>query len=210
MLYLSWADTEGLRPALLPTLSKYRAEKLRALKDADAARNSLAVELLLIRSVLMADPKTTLPLEIEANENGKPFLADRNYSFSLSHSGHFAACALGDFELGLDIQTRVSCRENLVKRFFAPDEQDMVFSAKDADEAFSRLWCRKESFLKAIGLGLRLELDSFNLTGDRPVIRYRDIDYAFREFRNDELYFCLCAPRERMPETVSFEKQVLI
>ena len=202
MLNIVWADADLISPSFDASVSAYRRKKLDSTKLERARRCSLCAELLLNESVLSADDSMPLPLSIETDENGKPYLSGRPYEFSLSHSGHFAACALSDVPVGLDIQTLAKYNEQLVKRFFADGEQEYIRNANDRDTAFTRLWCRKESYLKAIGAGLRLPLNSFDLSGDRPTARYKDIAYGFREYHTDELFFCVCMPCDKLPDAI--------
>ena len=65
--------------------------------------------------------------------------------FSLSHSGGYAACAVSEYPVGLDIQLRETCREKMLKRCFSVEEQDYVKVSENRDEAFTKIWCMKES-----------------------------------------------------------------
>lgn len=200
MLNVLWADADQVEfPADAP-ISEYRRKKLAAIKPSQARRCSLCVELLLNEALRMAASDFPLPPKIEADANGKPFLSGHEYEFSLSHSAHFAACALSDVPIGLDIQVLSRCEERLVKRFFAEGEQAAVFSSNDRDKTFTRLWCRKESFLKAIGTGLRLPLGSFDVSAQNTMLPFRGTEYGFREYRTDDLFFCFCMPRGALPE----------
>ena len=130
--------------------------------------------------------KAVLPLRIEDRRNsagagwllryvfekeGVPFVRDsvtlgphgkpchEALHFNLSHSGSYVICAVGEGEIGCDIQKIRPCRESMVRRFFAPDEQEYILSVqgKERDERFILLWSRKESFLKMTGEGLTRE-----------------------------------------------------
>lgn len=203
MLNISWADADRVSFPSDPPISEYRRKKLVAIKAQTARRCSLCAELLLIDAVNREGLPLPPPFDILTDEKGKPFFAGREFEFSLSHSGHFAACALSDHPVGLDIQTLTACEERLVRRFFTQREQESVLSSSDRDAAFTRLWCRKESFLKAIGTGLRLPLDSFDASDISSVLLFGERVYALREFRIDDLFFCVCAPREDMPLKLS-------
>lgn len=194
MLKTYWADVNTWNtPDSLP-LSEYRREIIARLKQREARLASLCAEALLIEAVRRENKNTGFPLEVQADRNGKPYLADGSFCFNLSHSSHYAACAISDHPIGLDIQILSPCREEVVRRFLAPGEQNEALNAEKPNEAFTSLWCRKESFLKAIGLGLRLELNAFDLSGSEPMLDYKGVAYAIREYRVDDLFFCVCAP----------------
>ena len=203
MLNILWADADLLQPTADMTISSYRKKKLALIKHERAMRCSLCVELLLNEAVRREDVHYPLPLKIETDTNGKPFLADHEYEFSLSHSAHFAACALSDAPVGLDIQTLCKCDEHLVRRFFTKGEQESALTSNDPDGAFTRLWCRKESYLKAIGTGLRLPLDSFDVSDRQATLFYQGLAYGFREYETDDLFFCVCMQLDKLPEGIA-------
>ena len=104
-------------------------------------------------------PSVPRPLDIAANENGKPYLtAVPTVHFSLSHSAAWAVCAVSDHPVGVDIQQCRSFKPNIADRFFHPDEVRYLSSLSPAERenAFYILWALKESYVKADGRGLRL------------------------------------------------------
>jgi 4'-phosphopantetheinyl transferase len=88
--------------------------------------------------------------------------------FNLSHSGDLAlvAIALGR-EIGVDVErVRVDRDfERIATRFFSKVEVAtlLAFSPAERTEAFYRCWTRKEAYIKAIGEGLAIPLDSFDV-----------------------------------------------
>ncbi len=95
---------------------------------------------------------------IVRDEHGKPRLS-RHLArhFSLSHSGEWAVCALGESPLGIDIERAREVRAAaLAARYFTPQEAALVerLSGEERQRAFFRLWTAKESVLKAQGTGL--------------------------------------------------------
>ncbi len=102
------------------------------------------------------------------DEDGKPRLTGAGPRFNLSHSGDGVAVAVADFDVGVDVeQVRpLADRDHLVARFFSPAE-NAAYEALSPDRrqlAFFRLWTRKEAYLKALGTGLRVSLDSFSVS----------------------------------------------
>jgi len=94
--------------------------------------------------------------------NGKPYLISGKISFSLSHGGRFAALALSEVPVGLDVEPLGPANLNVAKRFFTPDEQAWM-AEEDEDKRFFLLWTRKESVIKADGRGLSMPLESFSV-----------------------------------------------
>ncbi|MFZ0591276.1 MAG: 4'-phosphopantetheinyl transferase superfamily protein [Bryobacteraceae bacterium] len=107
---------------------------------------------------------------------GKPeFQSHCRLRFNLSHSGKLALYAFAlDRELGVDIEKHREMNDliDVAKRFFAPAEVSNLLSLPlgERPAAFFRCWTRKESFVKAVGDGLYLPLDSFqvSLRADEP------------------------------------------
>ena len=163
MLQIYYGDVSGLSPSAegLP-LSAYRLEKLHSLKPPLARRQGIGAELLLIHALRAHFGEVSLPLVIEAEQGGKPVLRELDLFFSLSHSGTLAACALSDGPVGLDIQKRSAFRPGVLERFFTPDERQYVLDASDRDEAYTEIWTRKESWLKAMGIGISFSLSAFS------------------------------------------------
>jgi 4'-phosphopantetheinyl transferase len=110
---------------------------------------------------------------------GKPALAAAKcpLSFNVSNSGDLAAYAFTlDFEIGVDIEHRKRLLETeaIARRFFAPDEVSELMSLPEGErqEGFFNCWTRKEAYIKAVGDGLSVPLDSFQVTL-QPGVRAR-------------------------------------
>lgn len=206
MIKIYWADAEGLDLSAVPPLSEYRKNRLAALVPEQARRDSVCAELLLREALRREGFPSDGPLGIEADGNGKPFLTNGAFFFNLTHSGHHSACAIADCPVGLDLQAPATEAERLAERFFTEKEKEAVLQAKDPCAAFSRLWARKESFLKAIGLGLRRPLDDFDVSGEPPLVPCGGELFAFREWSVDGLALCLCAGRDELPLSVPILK----
>ncbi len=161
-IYYGKIDRVPSDPDSLP-LSPYRRERLAGLKPVMARRQSIGAELLLIRALAELFETIALPLNICCDDDGKPGLPDLPFHMNLSHSGSYAACALSDSPVGLDIQVQKPCSDAVLRRCFCPNERDYVLSANDPNEAFCQIWAKKESVLKAWGLGLRRPMNSFSV-----------------------------------------------
>ena len=194
------ASVEALRdPELfargLSTVSEQRREKLARLRAEAPRLLSLGAALLLDRMLADADLPPAGPFAF--GEQGKPYLPDLpDVHFSLSHSGTRVLCALSDAELGCDVEGPRRFDPALARRFFHPDETAWLFSLppREQDAAFLRLWTLKESYLKAVGLGLSLPLDAFRILpegGDFALTLQEDAHpWALRSFDAED---CLCA-----------------
>lgn len=96
---------------------------------------------------------------------GKPYCKSHSdIYFSLSHSGDFLALAINDRDVGIDIEKIREAKETLVNRVCCQNEKDRIFSSDNPDVAFTKIWTRKEAYLKALGTGIDRELVSIDTT----------------------------------------------
>ncbi|MFB2922993.1 4'-phosphopantetheinyl transferase family protein [Aerosakkonema funiforme] len=112
-------------------------------------------------------------LQFDYASRGKPALTKscggETIRFNLSDSDGVALYAVTrDRELGIDIEQirPMEDAEQIAKRFFSEQEyavlRDLDSSQKQA--AFFNCWTRKEAYVKAIGDGLALPLDEFDVS----------------------------------------------
>lgn len=168
MLLTYYADVSALpdQPGRLP-LSSYRLAQLASCRSSERRRQGIGAELLLIHALRSLDPSFLLPLSIEKEPCGKPYLRDSKLFFSLSHSRSFAACAVSDTPVGIDLEGERPMHEPVLRRCFSEQEQALIRRADRPDFAFIQLWTQKESYLKATGDGLRA-LNSIDLLSPPP------------------------------------------
>ena len=102
---------------------------------------------------------------------GKPRLASgqgRRLHFNASHSRDLLAVAVSAAgPVGIDIEhARRIDSAWLAESWFSPREYASWrwLPAGFRHDAFFRLWCRKEAFIKALGLGLAMPLDQFSVS----------------------------------------------
>ncbi|MDP1839138.1 MAG: 4'-phosphopantetheinyl transferase superfamily protein [Reyranella sp.] len=113
------------------------------------------------------DPRTLVFVQ---NAFGKPRLADHpSVHFSLSHSSDQAVLAVSEQrEVGIDIErVRPLDHLDLARRYFHPNEVAAIEGAQLPQEqllAFFRVWTLKEAVVKAIGKGLSIPLDTFDVS----------------------------------------------
>ena len=100
---------------------------------------------------------------------GKPYFSGQEHAtLSISHAGNLVACALQLSEdektaspVGIDVQNvefEMERAERIAERYFSEGER-LQLAPYAADEAefcrlFTRIWTRKEAYLKYIGVGI--------------------------------------------------------
>lgn len=84
--------------------------------------------------------------------------------FNISHSGKYVVCAVGDSEMGIDVQKEVMLKEEellqLCNRFFTEFEFRSLQSSKNRIDYFHKLWTLKESYIKYLGTGMYCRLNT--------------------------------------------------
>lgn len=119
-----------------------------------------------VGEVREADPASLARISIRSTDTGSPcvFLDDRecDWLVSLSHAGEYGACAVArrPAALGCDVESIGRRGEEFVVDWFTAAERRLVGAAAgegDRSRAVTVVWSAKESALKALGVGLRLD-----------------------------------------------------
>lgn len=98
--------------------------------------------------------------------HGRPVVAaEPPLHFSLSHTREVAVCSFAASPVGVDIETNVPDRATELVRHLHPAERAAVeaLPRQERNMAFLRCWVRKEAYLKGLGVGLGVPLDSVDV-----------------------------------------------
>ena len=205
MLRLYLADISNLNTEQdMSLFSEYRIHKTERIKSAQKRKQSIGAELLLMQAVKQTMPNVCLPFSIICGEKGKPEFDDIPLYFSLSHSGNYAACALSDMAIGLDIEFRPEYNKKIAQRYFLQHEQDWLKGAENKNSVFAKIWTAKESALKIMGTGLSKGLLSVGIYDDFAVLEPEGLSLTLEWYETDGLCVALCG--EVFPDQIHFEK----
>jgi phosphopantetheinyl transferase len=130
---------------------------------------------------LTGDPHALREIEVRPAPSGAPelFLASgpAAVTISISHCAGIAVCAvaMSGAQLGCDLETIEPRGSIFVADYFTSEEQELIAGAPEQDRPWlaTLLWSAKESTLKALHEGLRLDTRSVavtipNRTGHEP------------------------------------------
>lgn len=128
-------------------------------------------------------------LTIGYGEHGKPYLVNHpSIHFNLSHSGSLAVCAVADVPVGVDVETIHDHGDAVAQYCFQPAELEWLDRAPDRALAFTRLWVRKESYIKLTGTGLSREPRTLSVLPGEPV----ENGAKLKEYAVRDTLLCVC------------------
>ena len=206
---------EDVISSAMELLPECRLQKLNRMKSNQSRIQCIAAGLLLeygLREYGICGKNVTF----HENRDGKPSILEHpELHFNLSHSGEYVALVMSSVPVGIDIEKLRSGQEKLVKRFFSEEEAKWLMEGFD-DAAFTKMWTRKEAFIKARGIGMRMPLDSFSTTTDvieindkMPVEMRTDyvIHYVKSHQINEEYWLSVCQ-EEREEDCIPVEVKI--
>lgn len=176
---------------LLTEEEKERAAKFIKPPDANRFILSRGLQRRILADYLETDPNT---LEFNRNENGKPFLKGSDLQFNVSHSHDRLLIAVTTGRLiGVDIEFRRTGvqMDSIAERWFSPAELTFFQGSENPQRVFFELWSKKEAYVKALGLGIFHELNSFTvpLAGDATLPTLgKNRDWFFQTLEIDPAY----------------------
>jgi 4'-phosphopantetheinyl transferase len=94
----------------------------------------------------------------EVFQNNKPL----NISISISHAAQRSLCVVGpkEYAFGCDLEVLDMREESLIQDYFTPEEIELCHKAKDKALVVNLIWSAKESMLKSLREGLRMDTRS--------------------------------------------------
>ena len=170
----------------LERMPEYRKRKVASLRSAESQRLSLGVGILLFHALEKRGIDGSA-VRIGEGEYGQPWLPEwPEIHFSLSHAGKWALCAVSGLPVGCDAERSGRGNLRVAERFFHPEEKAALAKENDPearDLLFTRIWTRKESYVKAIGKGVSFPLQSFSVLTPEKGVWFAEKDpeegYAF-------------------------------
>lgn len=190
------ADINDVAPEHFEQISPERQEKARRYKMEDDKKRCVLGGLMLKR--FLGDTKIYL------NHGGKP-LAENGKCFNLSHSGDYVLLALGEAEIGCDIEKLKTVQfEKMGRIVYCENELQKIKDSPDKTGEFFKLWTKKEALLKCLGEGFHRAAKSVDVSSDTFVEDgkiYRMRTYSFADY-----IISVCTLGDDFAKTIEFVK----
>lgn len=150
---------------LLSFLSKERQKQLMKLNYDIDKKLSLFAEIIVRIIICQKLNVKNSKLVFEKNEYGKPYIKGyTNLYYNISHTRNAIVVAFSDKPVGVDIEKVKHIESQIAKRFFTFEEQMYISKYPEKiDKHFYEVWTKKEAYIKYLGQGLSIKLNSFNV-----------------------------------------------
>ena len=168
-MWSAWLDERAASSVSHEVLSdgeRSRAQRYRFVRDRDRFIECRAFTRRVLAAYLGIDPPQ---VAFTVTAGGRPGLDQQaGLSFNVSHAdGRAVVAVAGAGDVGIDIERmrHIPDAVELATEFFSQREVAAIRSCPESSRsrAFLAMWTRKEAVVKAIGTGLSLPLDSFEL-----------------------------------------------
>lgn len=183
MIKIAYCNVENLdlkkAYGLVPKNRQKKIDFYRFDKD-----KKLSAGAYLLLKKLLDEGNITKPV-FKTEKYGKAYISNYdNIHFNLSHSGKIVLCAISDMEVGVDIEYNDPTIDlNIAKNYFYNSEYESIMKSNEPSAEFFKYWVLKESYMKYTGLGMNLELDSFEIIiKDRIRLKNDDENLRFNLF----------------------------
>lgn len=229
---LSWKPTKQQLLSALSAVSQEENERIQKFRFQDDYKLCLIGRLMIRHCIKSALGISWKNIKLRRNEKGKPELAnilksDQTFFFNVSHQGNYTVLAASTRQnVGVDVMKVVTPNNTdipsffkLMRRQFVEEEWNYIYSSQKEWtqlKAFYRLWCLKESYVKAIGTGIgtnsaeymMFDINTRSLDINRPcydsVLYVKSIkkDWTFSEYLLDDDHIVAVATGRKEPISV--------
>lgn len=94
-------------------------------------------------------------LDFAINENGKPYIKNENYYFSISHSFDYIITTVSKKNIGIDIEKIRETQINTINYFATESEKKYILSSNtNIEERIFKIYTLKEAYFKMKGANL--------------------------------------------------------
>jgi len=141
-------------------IKPFKQEKIKRLATESLKKESIVGEYLLIKGLKEYFDIDYKEIEIVKNDNGKPFIKDKNIYFSISHSYGLIVCAISNKNIGIDVEKIKPISLKTIDMFASIHEKNYITKTyKNIEERFFTIYTLKEAYVKMYGFDLKMIKD---------------------------------------------------
>ena len=203
-LFYSFLESSGSGLEIYNLVGRCSPERQNRVNDAVGKHRCSELifsELLLRYALMQSFDINDSDIKIIYSKKGKPSLEGyENIHFNISHSWGLVVCAIDDFAMGVDIEHLSKRRDKKNLEYCSPAEIKYINNSQSNSNAFWEIWTRKESYLKAVGIGLINDMS--NICTAKGKVKGLNII----SFKIDEYIFSLCSKKNLLLEKLQMEK----
>jgi 4'-phosphopantetheinyl transferase len=127
-----------------------------------------------------------------------------SFDFNISHSGSVVVCAISKVhKVGIDVEEIKSVSLNDFKNHFSKTDWEFIMASHQPQKTFYNLWTKREAFLKAIGIGLAVDLKSID--ANWALKNWENMEWRNTEITLDQNYSCHLCVNHSSPEVIMRE-----
>jgi len=149
---------------LLNNTEQDRAERYHFKKD----KNRFVICRALLKLLISDETNLNVSeINFRKGKHHKPFLPQNPaLHFNVSHSEDYAIMAIGNCELGVDVEfvNQQFQYKDIIPTVCTEDEKNWIHKASDALQTFYKIWTRKEALVKAMGIGINDDFKTMPVT----------------------------------------------
>lgn len=195
---------------LMSFLSEDKRERIKKFRRIEDAQRALVADILIRYVICNSLDVRNKDIFFSRNEFGKPFLNNfEDFHFNISHAGEWVVCAVHNLPVGIDIEYIQPIDIDIAERFFSKLEYNDLLNIDISKrlEYFYDLWTLKESYIKLVGKGLSISLDSFSFTNIEDNLIFKSQNEPkkcyFKRFNIDVKYkMAVCSLADNFPSSV--------
>lgn len=203
---------------LLSQVSEDKQKSIGRYRRREDAQRSLLGDVLRRYAVCKRLNAKNSDLVFSFNDFGKPLLENSpDLFFNISHSQSWIICALDDQPVGVDVEVIRPIDLQIASRFFSKKEAEIIMRLPEQNrlEYFYKIWTLKESYIKAIGKGLSIPLDSFSILIEESNIRLQSglslAEYFFSQNTlSGSAIYALCSHHNNVDKNIIMSSPELI
>lgn len=204
VVYLPEKITNNMIYELMKKVSEDRLRKAMKYKKQEDVLRSLVGEIL-VRKVCI-DIKKAERITFATNYYGKPFIIEYpDIHFNISHSKNLVICGIDKQPLGIDIEYIQSIDLDIAREIFSKEEYQQFIQIDSTKKLkkFYEIWTLKESYIKAIGKGLLIPLQSFTVQYNNLRNIYNVGSYNLKSYDiNNKYKMGICSLSSDFPKEI--------